>query len=279
MKQRILFSMLVLAISGPAWADSDAITFGIQAGAIAGAAQACGQDPAVLNSRSGEAIMLLATDNNDRDQALAAYQRALQESYQSEMASQKVACTQVLQDYNSLPILKADYKQSVLAQLIGGQTNNQTATPVNNMANTPTNNSVTTQQAAVPSSQQAVAANPNKPQLPSQMQQIPAPGPAQPLANLPQDTTPAVPMIGSQPLSLAQPNNAPALPNLTPGQAAAPAASSLPANAALSVAPQNMVMGNTAATTASTNNNQPMIAGAEQQTATPPQQTVVTPAY
>lgn len=178
--KKFLFASIVLCCTiNLAWADSDAISFAIQAGAIAGAAQACGQDPALLGSRVAEAIMLLAKDDNDRTQAISSYQRALQEANRNEAATQKIGCNQVLQDYNSLPILKPDYKQTVLAPLLAGPASNT----ANSGATTPSNPATNQATPLVPGSALPANSGNDGLTLPSQQQQNVTNNPALPQQN------------------------------------------------------------------------------------------------
>lgn len=168
--KKFLFAGIVLGGTvNLAWADSDAISFAIQAGAIAGAAQACGQDPALLGSRVAEALMLLAKDDDDRTQASSSYQRALQEANRNEAATQKIGCNQVLQDYNSLPILKSDYKQTVLAPLLAGPAGNTTNPGAVSSSNPAVNQAAAP--AAAPSSVLPATNSNDALTLPSQQQQ------------------------------------------------------------------------------------------------------------
>lgn len=97
--------------------NSNAVAFAVQAGSIAGAAQACGQDISVFVTRVNEALNRLATNPNDKLAATATFQKALQQAQTTQMNSHPLQCSQVMQDYNSLPILRPDYEQTVLVKL------------------------------------------------------------------------------------------------------------------------------------------------------------------
>jgi hypothetical protein len=123
--KKIILATALLSAMGLAQADdaagsSDAIQFGVQAGSIAGMTQACGQDISVFVTRVNEALNKLAISPTDRVQASAAFQRTLQQTQTMETNDHSIPCIQVLQDYNSLPILRSDYQQTVIAQLHPG---------------------------------------------------------------------------------------------------------------------------------------------------------------
>ncbi len=98
--------------------DSTAIYFAKQAGVVAGAAEACGQSIAIMSMRVNEVITVLANDQNDKTYALAAFQQAEQEGRNSQEKSQRLPCATVINDYSSLPILRADYQETVIAPLM-----------------------------------------------------------------------------------------------------------------------------------------------------------------
>lgn len=104
--------------------NNNANQFAEQSGAIAGTAQACGQDISVLNSRTMEVITLLTKNPADQQQAIMVYQKALANSQANQARNPVLKCSDVISSYNSLPILKDDYKQTVLpamAQLGAGR--------------------------------------------------------------------------------------------------------------------------------------------------------------
>ena len=102
------------ALSNP---QSKAIEFARQAGAIAGVAQACGQNLGDFSARINEAINKLATDPSDQAAASLIYQRITQEAQMAERKNQTIPCMKVLQDFSNLPIMQSDYKTKVIDQL------------------------------------------------------------------------------------------------------------------------------------------------------------------
>jgi hypothetical protein len=97
--------------------QSKAIEFARQAGSIAGVAQACGQNVATFTQRISEAVNKLATNPTDKAGAMLIYQQIAHEALTTEQKTQSIPCTKVLQDYQSLPIMQADYQEKVIAQL------------------------------------------------------------------------------------------------------------------------------------------------------------------
>jgi hypothetical protein len=132
-QKKILGLILLLGISTSVLADtsptnstspsslsspqSKAIEFAKQAAAIAGVAQACGQNLGDFSARIIEAINKLS--NNRSDQALAAlvYQHISQEAQMAEKKNQSIPCMKVLEDFRNLPIMQSDYKTKVIDQL------------------------------------------------------------------------------------------------------------------------------------------------------------------
>lgn len=96
---------------------SNAMAFAIQAGAIAGAAQSCGQDTTVYAGRVNEALNKLAQSATDKLLAITNYQKALEQSQTAQMTEHTIPCTQVIQDFNSLPLMRDDYETTVISQL------------------------------------------------------------------------------------------------------------------------------------------------------------------
>lgn len=97
--------------------QSKAIEFARQAGAIAGVAQACGQNISDFSARITEAINKLTNNPADIAGALLIYQKIAQEAEITEKKNLVIPCPKVLQDYHNLPIMQADYKSAVIAQL------------------------------------------------------------------------------------------------------------------------------------------------------------------
>ncbi|MFZ0218677.1 MAG: hypothetical protein WAL30_00500 [Candidatus Aquirickettsiella sp.] len=96
---------------------SKAIEFARQAGAIAGVAQACGQNLGDFTARIKEALTKLAHDSSDQTAAAIVYQRISQEAQVAEKNNQTIPCTKVLEDFRNLPIMQSDYKTKVIDQL------------------------------------------------------------------------------------------------------------------------------------------------------------------
>lgn len=107
---------------------TNAIAFAIQAGQIAGTAQACGINIATFTVRVNEAINKLALNPTDSTAAISSYQQTLQRAQMLQTRSHAFACSQVTQDFNNLPLLRPDYEQTVIAQLNPGMTNNNQTT-------------------------------------------------------------------------------------------------------------------------------------------------------
>ncbi|MEN9449950.1 MAG: hypothetical protein RJA83_564 [Pseudomonadota bacterium] len=97
--------------------QSKAIEFARQAGAIAGIAQACGQNLGDFSARVTEAINKLSNDPSEQAAAALVYQRISQEAQMAERKKQSIPCMKVLEDFRNLPIMQSDYKAKVIDQL------------------------------------------------------------------------------------------------------------------------------------------------------------------
>lgn len=128
MRRSIILAICLLTVQ-PVWAASQAVGFATQAGAIAGFAQACGQDVNLFSSRAGEVIQAIATDNADATSAAQAFTQSRETQYTAQRSNNLVPCAQVLQDYATLPLLRDDYKDAVIARI--KQTSTATVTPIN----------------------------------------------------------------------------------------------------------------------------------------------------
>lgn len=132
LQKKILGFILLLGISSMALADtppassspsalsnpqSKAIEFARQAGAIAGVAQACGQNLGDFSARITEGINKLSSDTSEQAAAALIYQRISQEAQIAEKKNQSIPCTKVLEDFRNLPIMQSDYKTKVIDQL------------------------------------------------------------------------------------------------------------------------------------------------------------------
>lgn len=133
-QKKILGFILLLSISASVLADvsstngaalsaslsnpqSKAIEFARQAGAIAGVAQACGQNLGEFSARINEAINKLSKNPADQAAAFLIYQRISQEAQLAESKNQSIPCMKVLEDFRNLPIMQSDYKTQVIDQL------------------------------------------------------------------------------------------------------------------------------------------------------------------
>lgn len=129
LQKKILSLILLLSISMSVLAgtppnnstlnhpESKAIEFAKQAGAIAGVAQACGQNLGDFSARITEAINKLSMDPSDRAAAALVYLRISQEAKIAEKKNQTIPCVKVQQDFRNLPIMQSDYKTKVIEQL------------------------------------------------------------------------------------------------------------------------------------------------------------------
>lgn len=110
--------ILLMGLSLSAFADDTTNQFAVQAGNIAGAAEQCGQDASVLISRSKEAIKAMAPNAVDQSDADSLFDKSVANAraYQ-DTVMRKFSCQDVLTTYNSLPLLRSDYQQSVIAVL------------------------------------------------------------------------------------------------------------------------------------------------------------------
>lgn len=132
-------------------AITSATAFAIQAGSVGGAASGCGQDITTFVSRVSEALDRMSLSSTDKVLAMASFQKALSQAQSAQTNLQAIPCVQVNQDFNSLPIMRNDYQQSVLAKL----------SP--NMATTTNNNNPPSSQptAAQITANQPLPPNPN----------------------------------------------------------------------------------------------------------------------
>lgn len=100
------------------YADDTANMFALQAGNIAGAAEECGQDVTMLSARSKEVINVLTPISSEQTTADAIFDKAEADALAKQSSiMRKISCSDVLTTYNSLPLLRSDYKQSVIAVL------------------------------------------------------------------------------------------------------------------------------------------------------------------
>lgn len=189
--------------------NSDATQFAVQAGSIAGMTQSCGQDISIFTSRVNEALNKLATSPSDRMQAIATFQRVMQQAQTMETTNHTISCAQVVQDYNNLPILRADYQQTVIAQLHPGMPQMATAQPapgsVSPAAPAPSSLQPLPQGSTVPGVPNTATTPPpapayNQGTLPGAQQQMMSQPPANPASpTAPAATLPAAPVDQQNP--------------------------------------------------------------------------------
>lgn len=116
MKRLLLLTLL--CCSTTTYADIDnALNLAQQAGAIAGTASACGQDSSLLSNRVQEAFSVMVPDEAQRAKVVMIYLQSFHNAQEIEQTQAKIPCDQVLKDYQNLPILRADYQQTVLPAL------------------------------------------------------------------------------------------------------------------------------------------------------------------
>lgn len=159
--------------------NGNASQFAEQAGTIAGAAQACGQDITIFNSRVNDVVNVLGNSLNDRQTAMTVYQQALSQSQYAQSRTHTLNCGQVINSFLSLPLMRSDFQQSVLPQMASlnnpsAATNNTapatpstTTTNQNSVAALPQNtmpvpNSNNTQPATPPSNTQMMVTGSNQ---------------------------------------------------------------------------------------------------------------------
>src|SRR4051794_38383316 len=81
---------------------SSAIEFAKQAGAIAGIAQACGQNIQLLNQRSEEVIQILANTETEKQLATTLFYKTLQIAQHTQQKAHMVKCNDALMELNKL---------------------------------------------------------------------------------------------------------------------------------------------------------------------------------
>jgi hypothetical protein len=117
MKKRLTLMSLSLfsaaAIAQVAYSNAD--QFALQAGTIAGFAQSCGQNIMMLNSRVTDVVNILAKNPGDQQTAMTIYEKAMSDAqYQVSRNRTTTNCDEIISNYNTLPLLRPDYKQTVL---------------------------------------------------------------------------------------------------------------------------------------------------------------------
>jgi hypothetical protein len=111
------FSLFSLSAHAQSAVNTLASQFAMQAGTIAGAVQSCGQSIVEYNSRVVEGVNTLAKSPSEQMQAMTIYQKALSETQDAQNRTHSINCSEAMQSFNSLPLMQADYKKTVLPQL------------------------------------------------------------------------------------------------------------------------------------------------------------------
>lgn len=128
--KKYLLLFLLSGCSITVYADDTANTFALQAGNIAGAAEQCGQDVTTLTARSKEAINAITPIPSEEATANSIFDKAVADALATQSTViRKISCSDVLTTYNSLPLLRSDYKQSVIA-VLAAHRHVQTAAPI-----------------------------------------------------------------------------------------------------------------------------------------------------
>lgn len=151
--------LLLAFYSLAVFADNNtADQFALEAGAIGGAAEGCGQDVTLYSERVNEAIIAMTNIAADQSSAESLFQRSMANAVTRQKSlTQHLACSDVLTTYNSLPIMRGDYKQTVIAQLATMQQQQNAAQPVAQAPqNTPGVTTIVPQQPVVQASQQII---------------------------------------------------------------------------------------------------------------------------
>lgn len=115
----LMFQWLCLiGTTSMAYADiPETIEFAKQASKIAGSAQACGQNTSILDGRIKEAIDAMSQSQVESMMAYDTYTTTSRSVKKALNIGNKANCDAVLQDYQSLPIMQKNYKQSVIRVL------------------------------------------------------------------------------------------------------------------------------------------------------------------
>lgn len=164
----------------PQSTNTNAVAFGVQAGAIAGTAQACGLDVSTFTKRVGEAIDKLSANNPDKLVAITMFQRSMQQAQANEQSDHTIPCSQVTTDFNSLPLLRPDYEATVISQLnpamLNSNSNKNSQPPVAPSNYNPSNYNPTVPQAGTsgnPSSAAVIGGQPTTTVAPTAPAQYP----------------------------------------------------------------------------------------------------------
>jgi len=181
MKKRLTLMSLALfsaaAVAQVAYSNAD--QFALQAGTIAGFAQACGQNIMLLNSRVTDIVNVMAKTPGDQQTAMTIYEKALSDAqYQESRNKTTTNCDQIISSYNTLPLLRPDYRQTILPAMANidnvnaaASTNTPAAQPVSTTLVPPTLPAGTSSSPLPETSENSVAVlnNSPPPTAPSQM--------------------------------------------------------------------------------------------------------------
>ena len=127
--KKYLLLLLMSTYTITVHADQIADQFALQAGNIGGAAEQCGQDVTTFITRSKEAITAITPDASEQAEADSVFDKAVADALANQSSvMRKMSCSDVLTTYNSLPILRSDYKQSVIAVLANYKVTHPAAT-------------------------------------------------------------------------------------------------------------------------------------------------------
>jgi hypothetical protein len=148
--------------------ESAAVYYAKQAGTVGGAAAGCDQASVVVfNNRSAEVIDVLAKDAQDKAAANSVF-AAIEQSKQQEQGAfaSPALCSEIIANLNNLPLMKADYRASVLAVLQKSTAMPGTpVTPVGTPSGLPNATLSYTAGQAAPAAPQANSVNPIFPAL------------------------------------------------------------------------------------------------------------------
>lgn len=91
--------------------------FAAQAGAIAGAAQACGVDTRDFVQRVNQALYKMSFSSADKVIASATFQQTMQRAQVNQMNNLPVPCEQVIAGFQNTPLMRDNYQPSIIGHL------------------------------------------------------------------------------------------------------------------------------------------------------------------
>jgi len=116
--KKLLTTLALLTCALPAFAQIPiAKSFAREAGAVAGVAKACGVDVYLFEQRSNEAVVALAANQGEAYAAMADFHQNLKIGLQDQAGNHLFDCNKVTQDFNGLPIMSSNYRETVIAKL------------------------------------------------------------------------------------------------------------------------------------------------------------------